>query len=187
MCNEREYVKISNAIRKEIEEKFYASIIREFRREEVEENFYKYEVVLQDIKFVTYMSDKELRLSVGLAIDLLEELRQINNSGINRQVFEQIVKENEEENENEVLQVLGIWNRISTEKMAELFARIDKVRRVGGAWAMLIANPGLISAICAVYERLVNRFEDEEMYELSGYFLLRAIMRMHSDEVEAFS
>ena len=25
-------------------------------------------------------------------------------------------------------------------------------------------------------------FEDEEMYGLSGYFLLRAIMRMHSNE-----
>lgn len=35
---------------------------------------------MQDIKFVTYMSDEELRLSVSLAIDLLEELRRINSS-----------------------------------------------------------------------------------------------------------
>lgn len=186
MGNKKGYAKISNEIRKQIEMEFYTSIIRDFRRDEVEENFYKYEVILQDIKFITYMSDEELRLSAGLAIDLLEELKRINNSGINRQVFEQIVKEKEEEKESDVLQVIGIWNRISTEKMAELFAKIDKVTRVGGAWAMLIANPGLISAICAVYERLVDQFDNEELYELGGYFLLRAIMKMHSSEVEAF-
>jgi len=68
--------------------------------------------------------------------------------------------------------------------MAKLFAQIDMTRRVGGAYAIILANPGLISAICAVYEQLVDRFEDEEMYDLSGYFLLRAIMKMNSNECD---
>lgn len=48
---------------------------------------------------------------------------------------------------------------------------------------MLISNPGLISAICAVYERLVDQFDDEDLYAESCFLLLRAIMRMHSEEV----
>lgn len=66
--------------------------------------------------------------------------------------------------------------------MVKLIAQIDTTRRVGGAYAILISNPGLIGAICAVYEQLVDRFDDDEMYDLSGYFLLRAIMKMNSNE-----
>ena len=68
--------------------------------------------------------------------------------------------------------------------MSKLIAETDKVRRVGGAYAILLANPGLIGAICAAYEQLVDRFGEEEMYGLSGYFILRAIMRMYSNECE---
>ena len=51
------------------------------------------------------------------------------------------------------MQILGIWNSIKTEQLLELISKLDRVRRVGGAWAMLIANPCLISAIYAVYDR----------------------------------
>lgn len=74
-----------------------------------------------------------------------------------------------------------IWNKIKTDHIHKLLTEIDKVQRVGGSWAVLFANPCLIDAICAVYERLVDQFDDEELFALSGYFLLRAIMRMHSD------
>lgn len=41
MRNKKGDVKSSNEIRKQIEMEFYASTISDFRREEVEENFYK--------------------------------------------------------------------------------------------------------------------------------------------------
>ena len=180
------YKVISSEKRMEMEQELYNAVLTEFRREEVQTNIYKYEVVIQDLNFVTCMTDEEVRLSAGYTIDLLEELKVINNNGIDRQTLEQLVKEMEEKEQNEVLQTIGIWNKISTNRMAELFAKIDILRRVGGAWAMLIANPGLIRAVYVVFEQLVDQFENEELYLFSGYFLLRAIMKMHSDEVEKF-
>ena len=35
----------------------------------LENDFYKYEVSIQNIKFITYMTDEELKLSAGYAVD----------------------------------------------------------------------------------------------------------------------
>ena len=158
--SDKKYVAICDEKRRQLEKEWCEAIVLDFRREMVEKDCYKYEVMLQDIKFVTYMTNDELSISAKFAVELLEELKDINNRGMHRQEYERIMKEMEQEHKENVLQVIGIWNRISTERMAKLLAQIDMVRRVGGAWAMLIANPGLISAICAVYEQLVDRFED---------------------------
>ena len=63
-------------------------------------------------------------------------------------------------------------------------AECECVQRVGGAWAMILARPMLINAICAVYEQLVDKFDDDEMYLISGFFLLRAIMKMRGEDVK---
>ena len=55
--------KVSAEFRKEIEESLKTTIIENFQKEMVEEGFYKYEVQLQSIKFVTYMSHEELEKS----------------------------------------------------------------------------------------------------------------------------
>ena len=83
-----------------------------------------------------------------------------------------------------VMQILGIWNSIKTEQLLELISKLDRVRRVGGAWAMLIANPCLISAIYAVYDRIVDSFDNDDLYMQSVFFLMRAVMQMNSDECE---
>lgn len=182
---DKKYVAISDEERRELEEAWCECVVEEFRKEMVEKDCYKYEVVLQDIKFITYMTNEELKLSAEFATALLEELKNINNSGMNRQMYEQIMRETGQEEEFNLFRIIELWNRIETEKLSKLIAEIDVLRRVGRAYAIILANPGLISAICAVYEQLVDRFEDEEMYGLSGYFLLRAIMKMHSNECEA--
>ena len=181
---DKKYLRISDAERRQLGEEWYECVVNDFRKEMVENGFYKYEVVLQNIRFITYMTDDELRLSAGYAVDLLEELKNINNNGINRKLYELILEEIEQEEALNVLRVIKTWNRISTEELAKLIAKIDRTRRVGGAYAMILANPVLISAVCALYEQLVVRFEDEEMYNLSGYFLLRAIMKMNSNECD---
>ena len=53
---EKSFEKVSAEFRKEIEESLKTTIIENFQKEMVEEGFYKYEVQLQSIKFVTYMS-----------------------------------------------------------------------------------------------------------------------------------
>lgn len=181
---EKSFGKVSAEFRKEIEESLKMTIIENFQKGAVEEGFYKYEVQLQSINFVTYMSHEELEKSIELTIDLMEELKTINNGGINAQMLKEKVTNIETQYQDKWKLPLVLCSEIFTEKMYEIIGNIDVIRRVGGAYAMLISNPCFKSAIYAVYERLVDNFDDEELYCQSAYFLVRAVMRMHSDEIQ---
>ncbi len=181
---EKRFEKVSAGFRKEIEESLKATIIENFQREVIEGDFYKYEVQLQSIKFVTYMSDEELEKSIELTIDLLEELKNIDNDGVNAQILQEKIRNIETKHKAECIKQLAIWNEIINEKTLEIIGKIDEIRRVGGAYALLISNPCLKSAIHAVYERLVDNFDDVELYCQSAYFLVRAVMRMNSNEIQ---
>ena len=181
---EKSFKKVSVKFRKEIEEILKTTIIDNFQKEAVEEDWYKYEVQLQSIKFVTYMSNEELEKSIELTIDLLEELKNLNNDGMNTQIIQEKTANIETQYQDELMQQIALWSEIFTERIHEIIGKIDVIRRVGGAYAMLISNPCFKSAIYAVYERLVDNFDDEELYCQSAYFLVRAVMRMHSVEIE---
>lgn len=181
---EKRFEKVSTGFRKEIEESLKATIIENFQKEMVEGDFYKYEVQLQSIKFVTCMSNEELVKSIELTIDLLEELKNLNNGGVNAQILQEKIGNIETKHKAEFMKQFAIWNEIIKEKTLEIIGKIDEIRRVGGAYALLISNPCLKSAIYAVYERLVDNFDDEELYCQSAYFLVRAVMRMNSNEIQ---
>jgi len=181
----KQYGTISVKLRKEIEENLKTTLIEQFQKEMVEANFYKYEVQLQSIKFVAYMSNEELEKSIELTIDLLEEMKKVNNGGLNMQILKEKVMSIETQYQDELMSQIVVWNIICNERIHEIIGEIDVVRRVGGAYAMLVSNPCLKSAIYAVYDRLVDNFDDEELYCQSAYFLARAIMRMHSNELES--
>lgn len=119
----KQYEKINDEFRSELEKNLQTAIVEQCRKEALEEHFYKYEVQLQNIRFVTYMSDEELESSVKMTIALLEEMKVINNDGMEEQEFRKRVTEIEEANE-------------------------------------------------------------DELYCQSAFFLLRAIMRMHSEEIK---
>lgn len=180
----KKFEQISDAERKELEEKYYTTVVEAFRKDEVEKDFHKYVVNLQDYKLITYMTDEELRLSIKLSVDLIEELKVINNIGLDKEAFEEVVSKIKMTEEEDIMAILGVYYEIATERMKEIVAEIDRVRRVGGAWAMLVANPGLKNAMYAVYEKIVDRFDDIELYAHGGFFLLKAIMNMHSDKLE---
>ena len=180
----RKYEKLNDEFRNELEKDLQTAIVEQCRKGELEEHFYKYEVQLQNIRFITYMSDEELESSIKMTIDLLEEMKEINNEGIGEQELRKRVADIEENNEDEFMRDLHIWNILCSEKIIDIIGKLDVVRRVGGAYAMLISNPCLKSAIYVVYERLVDNFDDEELYCQSAFFLLRAIMRMHSKEIK---
>lgn len=181
----KKYRKLNEEFRDELEKSLQLAVVEQFRQEAVKEGFYKYEVQLQDLRFITYMSNKELEQSIKLTIDLLEEMKVINNEGMDEKTFRKKVKDIEEQCEDEFMQHLYIWDILCSEEVAKIICEIDVVRRVGGAYAMLISNPGLKSAIYVVYEVLVDRFDDENLYCQCAYFMLRAIMRMHSEEVKS--
>lgn len=178
----KQFNAITEEEHKKIEEILIRKVNEEFRLERLSDNYFKYKVELQGIEFITDMSIDEIAESAKLTVDILEELKTINNSGLNKSELKRIEKEVKEADDSEVTQLLGIWNRIATCELTELMYELDRVRRVDGAWAMLIANPCLVSAIYAVYDRMVDSLDDDKLYLISAYFLMRAVMRMNSHD-----
>lgn len=176
----RNFIPISEEYRRILEECIYQNIIQNFRCEEIEKDSNKYRVVLQGVVFITTMTDEELKESISLVIDIMEELKRINNNGLTKKVLQE--REVSEKNEDSVLGMIEIWQIIKTQRLLELIEKLDVVHRVGGAYAMLISNPCFESAINAVFEMIVDKFDDGDLYDSSTHFLARAAMRMCSDE-----
>lgn len=174
------FEKISQEDRKKLEKVLYKTIVEAFRTEKIKENYYKYSVKLQDIIFVTDMTDDELKESINIACDVMEELKKINNEGMDKKKLKEI---QDKEYTDELFETLDIWNAITTEHLKELLNRADVVQRVAGVWAAIIANPVVISAITIVYEIQVDKFDDEELYAQGAYFVTRAIMKMRGTEI----
>lgn len=177
------FEKIDENERKNMENDLFEAIVEKYRRNKIENDCYRYEVEIQFVHFETDMTDQELRESVKLTIDLLEELKSINNNGLDKKKFENILAEAMQP-ENEKLWPLWMWDQIHTSEIDHIVHEIDIAQRVGGAWAMLIANPQLITAVIAVYQCAVDAFDDTGLYETCAWFLLRNIMRMHSDSIQ---
>lgn len=175
------FEKISQEDRKKLEKVLYKTIVEAFRTEKIKENYYKYSVKLQDIIFVTDMTDDELKESINIACDVMEELKKINNEGMDKKKLKEI---QDKEYTDELFETLDIWNAIATEHLKELLNRADVVQRVAGVWAAIIANPVVISAITIVYEIQVDKFDDEELYAQGAYFVTRAIMKMRGTEIQ---
>ena len=76
-----------------------------------------------------------------------------------------------------------VLKAVQTDKLVILMEEIEEICKVGGAYQMLLAHPSFASAVYAVFERLVDAFDDEELYLASAYFLLRAIFKINSDEI----
>ena len=180
------FEKIEDADRERLEKLLYDSTIEEYRKTKISDVFYQYKVILQNRKFLTDMTDQELKDTVHLAIDLMEELKDINNNGLNEEKFETYLKEVGADSGKgwELMQVLNIWQIFATEQLKEIITEVDKAQRVGGAWALLIANPKLKSAILSVYQIIVDNFDDSKLYYHSADFLTRAIMNMHGEACE---
>ena len=180
------FEKIDENERKTMEDELCEAVVEKFRKNKLEENYYRYIVEIQTISFTTDMEDSELKESARLTISLLEEMKNINNNGLHKEQFEEMLIEAKSQ-ENQPLWPLWLWNQMCTNKMGRTLHELDDVRRIGGAWAMLIANPQIMTAILAAYQRIVDNFDDTHLYETCAWFLLRSIMRMHSDPVAEVS
>lgn len=177
------FEKIKDDEREQLEKLLYESTVGEYRKAKISDGYYQYKVILQKRKFLTDMTDQELKDTVHLAIDLMEELKEINNSGLSKEKFEKGLKEVGVDSGKrwELMQVLNIWQIFATEQIQKIIVEVDKAQRVGGAWAMLIANPQLKSAILSVYQIIVDDFGDQKLYYHGTEFLIRAMMNMHGE------
>ena len=75
-----------------------------------------------------------------------------------------------------VMQTFQIWNKISTENLEKLIEQTLEIRNVNFTTAIIFDRPKMISAIISVFFMQVDKFDDEELYELSVWFLLRTFM-----------
>lgn len=184
------YSMMSAEERKEVEDILFDTVEKHLLVEKNANGYCKYMVELQGVKFETYMSEEELNKSIALTVDLLEEMKKINNSGVDKKYLEQLEQSVQKKLSGYKLEKefgfdsLLAWQAIETDRVNAIIVELNRVRRVGGAYALLLANPCLRSAIYAVFCRLVDCFDDKDLYINSAYFMLRAIMKMNCIERE---
>lgn len=113
---------------------------------------------------------------------MLEGLKAINNRGLDKNTYDEIFEASESGEDKQITQMLKVWNKIRTDEMTALINEIDELRGVDGAYAMIVSDPSLINAILVVYKLIVDNFDNDDIYLMCAYFLLRAIMRVNSEE-----
>ena len=175
----KKYEMLEEKKKKELKRVLYDTAVEGMRKKKLGENYYEYLIEIQNLMSVTDLTDEELKDTIDIVIDIMEELQVINNSGKNRRMLEKIV----DKNEGEVKEIFKIWEWIKTEHLENLVVEMDKIQRVAGTYALLLANPQLISGIISVYDRACDKFDDEEIYGLRAYFLLKSAMCMHGREI----
>lgn len=180
---------IDKVSRKVLEQETFIKIIDVFRKEELEPGCYVYEVLLQNIRFKTVMTVDELKKAISYAVDIVEEFKSINNSGINRTRFLEIQYEEQnkieqaEREDGEFWLPFNVINIVQTDELKKIKAKIAALQKVGGAYWVLISNPGLVLAMYAVFERIVDEFDNIELYAHAVFFIVKAIMRVRSEEL----
>ena len=177
LSNERRYKYIEILSRK---------LNNDFPGEKLENGDAIYDVEVQGTTFTCCYSDDEIKAMIGYSVDILEELRKINDDGFDRKSRNKFIKERgklfrDDEDLNEFFRVSELYNKYKTDRLSRIIdEKIPDTCRVGGAWWMILARPTIISTLDAVYEVIVDKFDDEELYISSCYFVLRVIMHSHS-------
>ncbi len=179
---ESKFEKIDNELRKEIESEYYSTMLEMFRVEKMDDGYHKYQFGHEEDIYIRYVTNNELREAIKLAIDMLEEMKIINNSGVNRTELNRILEKEKAREENEYLHRLYAFERIKTDRLKNIIKEIDKVARVAGTWALIVGNPSLCYVAYGVYDKLVDDFDNEEWYWKCGFYLVQAIMRMYGNE-----
>lgn len=110
----RKFENINDIVRKKLEREYYWKMKDLFCVEKMDDGFHKYELGKKEDSFIRYITDEELKLIIKLAIDMLEEMKVINNNGVDRVQLESMHKEEAAKEDNEFLQKLYVWERIKT-------------------------------------------------------------------------
>ena len=189
----KKFEPISKEEREILEEALVTAVKEQFQKVQKENEYFQYDVELQSIKFRTCMTHEQLKQAASYTVDILEEMKEINNSGVNRAKFEELKDSVDKEIKSEksmireVSHAVVVMTHISTEKLDNLVNEIAELRNVGGAYWMLMSHPAFRQALFAVYDVIVDRFEEKEernWYDISAFFLMRAIMRVRSEEID---
>lgn len=140
-----------------------------------------YKVKLQRLTFVCWYTDDEIQKMTDVCIDIVELLKKHNNEGLTRDKLRAIQEECS--GEDSFISRLKYNNKICTSDIEDQIARLCKITRVGGAYAMILSIPVIKDSIVALFEVAVDKWDDEEMYAEALYFLVRSAMHMHCEEI----
>lgn len=171
---------ITQEKRNDLAEILYLALERDAKTDQVENGYDVYVVPLQGKWYRTLMTEEEVKAAIEFTIDILEEFRVINSNGINGEEW----RRRRSEAGNGSFKAGKIINDIATERLSEIIDDVADLCSVGGAYWLVMAYPVFASALFAVFDRIVDMFDNEERYNQCAYFLLRAMLKIHSDEVD---
>ena len=137
------YQAITKEDQAEIEVGLYDQVLKDSWNDRKEKNgeYLICHCKIQDIPFTTEMTVDELKTVARLTIDILEELKNIHNTGLNKEKFKELFQQYITEN-NDITGYFKIWEEaFRTEKMQLIFSEID-----------LINNPDASVGVCCSHK-----------------------------------
>ncbi len=178
-------IDLSNERRNKYIEILSRKLNSDFPGEKLENGDAIYDVEVQGTTFTCCYSDDEIKAMIGYSVDILEELRKINDNGFDKESRNKVIKEIgnlfQDDDLNDIFKVSELYNKYKTDRLSKIIdEEIPNTCRVGGAWWIILARPTIINTLDAVYEVMVDKFDDEELFISSCYFVLRVIMHSHS-------
>ena len=180
------YEAITKEERAEIEEVLYNKLLEDSWEERKETNgdYLVCYCKMQDIEFITEVTRNQLKTLVKLTIDMLEELKNMNNKWLNKEKFDALLERCVKDKDEDIIGFIQLWNEaFCTEEIKHIVSEIDKTRKINAIYATLIACPQLIHTTISVYAVLVDTFNDTRLYYICAYFLFRGIMHTCSREL----
>jgi len=174
--NELNYVPISENDRDALREALKKEIVKCATGRSVLEKK-EYHIELKDEKFKTLVSDGELDLAAEIAIEMLEEIKNINKT-MRKPEFEELAAK--VRSEESTIKKTVLMHGMFSERMKDLIGLAAECMRVGGAYYTFLSGPFITSAIFSAYAVIVNQGENEDLYITCAFFLIRAILKMHS-------
>lgn len=142
-----------------------------------------YEVYARNLHFVCYYTDDEIERIAEQCLELLEELRRINEEGYTKTEMEK-VEEQVQKEKMDFLNPVRVYNSFYTQKTDDIIYRLGEITRVGGAYYMILSRPTFITGIYSVFNAIIDKFDDAELYFSSLYMLIRVAMHMHCKEID---
>lgn len=137
----------------------------------------KYDVTIQNIHFSCNYTDEQMGSIASLCLELIKELKQINEGGYTREKLEEAIAEDEEG----IIQAVHAYNSFRTDRVEEIVSQLGDITRVDGAYYMLVSRPGFIQGIYVVFDAAIDGMEDEQTIFDALYMLIRLAMRMNGE------
>ncbi|SCX09401.1 hypothetical protein SAMN02910339_01334 [Lachnospiraceae bacterium YSD2013] len=142
----------------------------------------KYDVYANNLHFTCCYSDEEVEKMADLCLELLEELRRINEAGYTRADLMK-AKENAKEEKGSIVEYFAVYESFKNEKIEAITDELAKTARVGGTFYSVIARPVFVSGILSVFGVVIDNFSDENLYFSALFMLIRVAMHMHGEEI----